>query len=236
MMNKQPIFHQFDTKNDLHSTLTGHIVKMLNAGIAENGKASLVVSGGSTPKALFEKLSLTDLAWDKITVSLVDERWVDPQSSDSNEHLVKTHLLKNRAANASFIGLKTHDATAKAGVSQCLQNIKVLSEPFDVVILGMGDDGHTASFFPRAEALDEALSTKDACIAVTPPEAPYERMTLSRNRLLNTKALLLHIEGENKHRVYLEALKDGSVEAMPIRAMIHQDILPPEVYYTKGHA
>lgn len=234
-MTKKPLPHQFDSKTDLHNSLIQRIGKELNAGIAENGTASMVVSGGSTPKALFEKLSHVDLPWEKVTISLVDERWVDPEHKDSNEYLVKTHLLKNNAKSASFIGLKNRAETAKTGVAQCLKEISVFSIPFDVVILGMGDDGHTASFFPGAAALDEALSTDDACIALMPPKAPYERITLSRNRLLDTRSLLLHIEGENKYHVYLEALKDGSTEAMPIRAMIRQDILPLEVYYTKDH-
>lgn len=232
-MSKQPPFYEFDNKTDLQKALTERIAAELNTGIIRNNRASMVVSGGSTPKALFEKLSFIDLPWEKVTISLVDERWVDPKSRESNEYLVKTHLLKNHAAKAAFIGLKTGDTTARAGVSQCLKNFKALSDPFDVVILGMGDDGHTASFFPHADALGEALDTNDDCIAITPPKAPHERMTLSRKRLLNTRTLLLHIEGQTKHHVYLEALKNKSVEAMPIRAMIRQDILPLEVYFTK---
>lgn len=233
-MTKKPIAHPRSTKEELHQALIERITQDLTAGIHEYGSASMVVSGGSTPKALFEKLSHLDLPWKKVTISLVDERWVDPKHSDSNEHLVKTHLLKDKAADAAFIGLKNEAESAKAGVTQCLEALSALSRPFDVVLLGMGDDGHTASFFPDAAALDEALSTDAACIAVTPPKAPYERMTLSRKRLLNTRSLLLHIEGEKKYDVYLEAMKDGEVNTMPIRAMIDQKILPLEVYYTKG--
>ncbi len=234
MSSQTPLLHDHHGKSDLHQALIERITRELTSGIAKNGKASMVVSGGSTPKALFEKLSHVDLPWEKVTISLVDERWVAPESSDSNEYLVKTHLLRDKASDASFIGLKNSALTAKDGVIQCLQDISVLSQPFDVVLLGMGDDGHTASFFPDATALDEALNTDAACIAITPPIAPYERMTLSRKRLLDTRSLLLHIEGEKKYEVYLEAMKDGEVNTMPIRTMIDQQTLPLEVYYTKG--
>lgn len=233
MSDLAPILNTFASRESLLQALSRRISEQLLDGIADHGKASMVVSGGSTPKRLFDLLSQIDLPWEKVTVSLVDERWVDPGHEDSNEHLVNTYLLKDKAADAKFIGLKNEALSAKAGEAQCREALTVLDGPFDVVILGMGEDGHTASFFPDAEALGVALTTKESCVAITPPVAPYERMTLSRDRLLQTRSLLLHIEGASKHEVLIKALQTGAVETMPIRAMITQDVLPLEVYYTK---
>lgn len=230
MTNK---LHTFENKEGLHTALVERIVKNLGDAIAEHGRASLLVSGGSTPKPLFEKLSQADLAWEKVTVSLVDERWVDTTSGESNEHLVRTSLLQNRAKNARFIGLKNDHATASEGIAECEERLKELPTPPDVVILGMGSDGHTASFFPHAAQLQPALDMDSSarCTAVTPLNAPHERMTLTRAFLLSAHNLLLHIEGDEKLRVYHEALGEGSIKAMPVRAMIRQEKILLEVYH-----
>jgi len=232
-MTDSLLFNTFNTQEALHQALIKRIVNALESGIQTNGVATLAVSGGSTPKKLFAKLSHTLFAWEKVTITLVDERWVDEKTNDSNAYLVNQYLLKNHASKASFVGLKTDDVTAAAGTKTCTQQLQNLSGPFDVVILGMGDDGHTASFFPNADALDEALTSQKSCIALHPLTAPYERMTLTRSRLLNTKTLLLHIEGENKEHVFRQALLDGPVEAMPIRTFIRQTVIALEVYFTK---
>ena len=231
MTNSQ--LHTFEDKETLQRALIERITNNLTDAVAKRGRASLVVSGGSTPKVLFEKLSQVALEWEKVTVSLVDERWVDVTSSDSNEHLVKTFLLQNRAQKAKFIGLKNAHATAQEGSSECAQKLGPLPAPPDVVILGMGSDGHTASFFPNTAELQSALDMQSGilCTATRPLNAPHERMTLTRPFLLSARNLLLHIEGEEKLRVYKEALGEGSIEAMPVRAMIRQDNVLLEVYY-----
>ena len=230
MTNK---LHSYESKEELHAALVERITKNLSDAIAEQGCASLLVSGGSTPKPLFEKLSRAAIAWEKVTVSLVDERWVDTESGESNERLVRTTLLQNRAETASFIGLKNSHTSAREGIAECEAGLKELPTPPDVVILGMGGDGHTASFFPQTAELKEALDMKSSarCTSVTPLNAPHERMTLTRAFLLSARNLLLHIEGEEKLRVYHEALGKGSIEEMPVRAMIRQEKIPLEVYH-----
>ena len=102
MMNK---VNAFKSKEELLESLSSKIISALNAGILKNGKASLLLSGGSTPKPLFEKLSKCDIAWNKVNIALVDERWIDEENKDSNALLIKTHLLKNCAKEAHFVSM-----------------------------------------------------------------------------------------------------------------------------------
>lgn len=117
-------FHSFQNREKLLGKLTVTIADILLQGISENGQASLAVSGGSTPVDLFKKLSSLSLPWKHISICLVDERWVEPDDTDSNEKLVRTHLLQNHAAAASFTGMKNAAATASEGVQQCERNLQ----------------------------------------------------------------------------------------------------------------
>jgi len=226
--------HDFVSNKALYEQMKTRTVEILSEAIQEQGDAFIALSGGSTPKGFFELLCGADLAWEKVFITLVDERWVDPQETDSNEYLVRNFLMKGKAAKANFIGLKSDKERASEGVGVCNQCFQAIDKDFDLVILGMGEDGHTASFFPGAEALESALTSDTSCVAITPPEAKYERMTLTLSRLLRTKNIFLHIEGNKKSEVLKQALEEGSVEAMPIRAFIHRKEKPYlEVFYAE---
>ena len=223
----------FTTRDNLTVELADYIGKQLTAGIADNGRASLAVSGGSTPVDLFEELSQTDIAWDKVVITLVDERWVEPVNNDSNEHLVRTHLLKNRAAAATFVGMKNEAATAGAGEQQCENGLTNVPRPFDLLILGMGGDGHTASLFPGAAQLAAATDMESGrnCMGIAPLTAPHERMTLTLPAILDSRQIILHITGPEKQEVLEQALQDGPIEAMPIRYILRQQTTPVSVYW-----
>jgi 6-phosphogluconolactonase len=230
-MKSDPLLHRYGDRAALHEALETRIVTLLAAAIEARGSATLAVSGGSTPKPLFERLSRAALPWEKVTVTLVDERWVDPASAASNEHLVRSLLLQGPAASASFVGLKTDDATPEAGVPSCEARLERLPKPLDVVLLGMGNDGHTASLFPHAPELGALLEGDGLCGALRPLHAPHPRMTLSLPMLLQSRLLLLHIEGAEKYEVYRRALAGTDVAAMPIRAVLLQEKTPLEVYF-----
>ncbi len=217
--------HSFPDREALITELTSAIAILLSDGVSRNGRASLFVSGGSTPVQLFKSLSKSDLPWAKIDICLVDERWVTPAHQDSNEHLVKTHLLQNRAAAANFTGMWNSASTASEGEEKCTENLKKIESPFDVLILGLGNDGHTASLFPGAERLGQAtdMNSGKTCLAITPVTAPHERMTLSLPAILNSKQIFLHITGQNKKDVLEQALKNGPAEEMPIRFIVRND-------------
>ena len=226
-------FKVFEDAADLTHRMAELIVHLLDEGIQRRGWASLVVSGGTTPVALFEVLSGADLTWEKVVISLADERWVDTGSPDSNEYMVRTHLLKNKAAAARFIGLKTTDGAAGAGETACAMRIRQIPAPFDLLILGMGDDGHTASLFPGATALQGALNmtSERICMAVSPPAAPHDRMTLTLPALLNSRRIFVHIVGEKKRQVYQTAIAGESPEEMPIRAILGQKKTPVTIWW-----
>lgn len=228
-----PDRQSFATRSELAAALAGAIAADLKAGIASRGAASIAVSGGSTPALLFRTLSaVTDIAWDKVVVTLVDERWVDEASDRSNARLVKADLLQGPAAAARFVPLyQGGDQPDSAGIARAIAAQTEVPMPFDVVILGMGGDGHTASFFPGGDRLTEALTTDEVALSMHAVGAGEARVTLSLKRLLATKSLCLHIEGEEKARVLEKALGDGPVEAMPIRAVLRQTMRPVTIYW-----
>ncbi len=223
----------FDSRADLDGQLSREIAGRLRLALERRALASLVVSGGRTPVGLFEALSQEPLDWSRVIVTLADERWVDNDASESNERLVRTHLLQNRAQDARLVALKTPALNADAGEVECRQRLLGLPETLDVVVLGMGEDGHTASLFPSAEGLGRALDLSSGvdCLALSPSTAPKPRMTLTLPRLLRSEQVYLHLCGESKLPVLAQALKPGPVELMPVRALLRQSQVPLAIYW-----
>ncbi len=223
----------FETQAALLEALSGAIADDLREAIADRGRASLLVSGGSTPKPLFERLRRIDLPWEKVTVGLCDERWVPVDHPDSNARLVKETLLQEQAAKARFAGMYIDGLSAFEAEQPCDQHLQQTLYPFDVIILGMGSDGHTASLFPDNDRLDEAydLDSKALCIAIEPTTAPHTRMSLTRAAILSAGHLYLHFEGDEKRAVYLSALKGDDMHALPIRSVLQQERTDIKVYY-----
>jgi 6-phosphogluconolactonase len=215
-------------------TLAEHIAEQLRQGLSERGRAVLAVSGGSTPKELFARLSQEKLDWSRVQVTLVDERWVPEGDERSNARLVQTTLLQHAAGVAQFIPLYTGAATPEAGLATANARIDVLPLPFDAVVLGMGDDGHTASFFPGGDHLAEALDL-DGQTRVLPMRAPAAgepRITLSLSTLLQTRALYLLVSGEKKRDLLADArLGLGAAQHYPVRAVLTQQRVPVTVYW-----
>jgi len=217
---------------DLTADLADFIESELTDAVAKRGFASLVVSGGSTPKPLFEALAQRQLPWNKITVTLADERWVDVSSKDSNEGMLRETLLRGAASQATFVPLKNTAESAAEGREMCHETLAEMTDSFDLVVLGMGEDGHTASLFPGVSGPALDSNSLELCAAIIPPEAPHERMTLSARALLNSRKIVLHIVGERKQQIYKDALKPGSADEFPIRVVLHQDRVPVDVYWS----
>ena len=225
---------EFEHNARLVPVLAAKIAQALSAAVQERGRASLAVSGGSTPRSLFEHLSQLDIPWSSITVTLVDERWVPETDVDSNALLVRRHLLQHRAARARFIGLKTEAGDPFLASFDVEARLRTKVLPLDVAVLGMGEDGHTASFFPAAEGLETALSdAQRACCGIRPPLAPHPRMTLTLSTLLGAGHLFLHITGATKRDVLAVAMSPGSVHGLPVRAVLHQSRVPLEIHYAE---
>ena len=223
----------FDSGELLARNLSTVVARQLRRGIDERGQVTLAVSGGNTPKCFFHQLSHQQLPWERVTVTVVDERWVAADHSDSNARLVAEHLLQHRARAAAFVSLKTDHDTPREAVGEVEMRLAQLVMPFDAVILGMGLDGHTASFSPGAAALREALDRDSGrlCVAVEPPVAAHRRMTLSLPAILNTRFLALHIEGADKLQILQRALGQMSEQLLPVSAVLKQTQVPVHTFY-----
>jgi len=233
MMSGNINFHSFKNSDSLVKVLSKNIAKNLQHAIDKRGSASLIVSGGSTPKPLFKKLREIDIEWEKVTVGLCDERWVKSDHKDSNELFVKTYLLQDRAKKAKFVGLFIDGKSAKQAEEECSMIVREKLQPIDILILGMGSDGHTASLFPNNPKLKEGfdLENEKCCISIKPEFAPHMRMSLTRSAILSAKHLYLHFESEEKLKVYQKALKTDDIDSFPIGSILHQDKKDIEVYY-----
>ena len=228
----------FEQHTHLFTALVAECQDVLSEAISKHGAATLLVSGGNTPAPLYEALSKSELNWKKIKIALVDERWVDQDHSASNEALIRRTLLINNAKNAEFTGMKNASKTASAGQRETEANYQKLPKPFSLAIVGMGPDGHTASLFPHAKGLAEALKpdNNNLTAAITANQSEVtgsntERLTLTLAGLMRTERVIILFTGEDKLTEFSAAQKPGPVEDMPIRALLHQEQVPVELYW-----
>jgi len=197
------------------------------------GPRSLVVTGGRSPGPVYERLSYRDLGWGEVMVTLSDERWVDPGAPESNARLVYDRLLTGRAAAARFIPLKGAGATPEADASAVEPTLRRLL-PWSAILLGMGEDGHVASLFPRdpdlAGRLD--LAGERLCVGVAtaglPPFVP--RLTLTVRALLASRLVLLLITGEAKQAI-IQRIRSDPAYAPPAAAILRQDRTPVRILW-----
>jgi 6-phosphogluconolactonase len=228
----------FENRQEMVAALEAECVAALSQAIEERGEATFMVSGGSTPEPLYKSLSNKDLDWESVYIALVDERWVDFDHDKSNEAFTVKHLIQNKAAVANLIGMKNTADSAQEGLADCEAAYQQLAQPFDITILGMGNDGHTASLFPHANGLDAALNPEstELCAAIIAHQSEVtgaitERMTLSLAGLLRSKTLVLLITGQEKLDILRKAQAGADVKEMPIRAVLQQDRVPVVVYW-----
>jgi 6-phosphogluconolactonase len=233
-MNAEPPAVRYPDLETLSRQLAAGIAADLSAAIEARQLASLVVSGGRSPVRLFECLRTLAIDWSRVCVAQADERWVDPADPASNERLIREVLLKDAAAAARFTGLKNGCATPDLGAAMAWSTFNGVPRPFDVVVLGMGDDGHTASLFPDSPNLHAGLDEAAAagCIGMRSPIAPEARLSLNLAALLDSRRIVILITGESKWRTYIEAVRPGAVERMPVRAVLRQKHAPVEVIWS----
>ena len=225
--------HEFKDGAALAEGLADRVSATLADAIAARGRATIAVSGGSTPKAFFKALSTRDIDWAKVTVTLIDERFVPADNPRSNHLLVAENLLQGKAKAATFLPLYRDAGSAEEAATIVTADAATIGHPFDVAILGMGTDGHTASFFPGGSKLAEAISpdTPRGVITMEAEGAGETRLTFTFTSLQDARLLVLHIEGQGKKDVLVAAESDGPETDMPIRVVLRRAATPVDIYW-----
>ena len=222
----------------LNVRLAQDIAQRLSSAIQARGFAVLSVSGGKSPVALFEALRVIDIDWSRVRVTLVDERCVPRIHPDSNALLVQTHLLQDLAAQAHLVFMV---ASAAEPLSPPSVQAKVAAIALsaagtaDVLVLGMGADGHTASLFPEAPNLADALDLRNTqhCVAIElanpPANAPYARITQTLAQIMSARHIVLPLTGTDKLNTLQQAWQQAT-PALPISFVLQQTQTPVSLW------
>lgn len=218
------MLHEFPDTTSAAAAQADAVERLLHAALAGGGAATLALSGGRSPIPFFEDLSRRDLDWPRVALRLIDERLVAPDHPDSNERLVRSHLLQNRAAQARFEGLAPREDGAAALAAQ-LRRSNRDPPPLHVVVLGMGEDGHIASLFSGAPEF--AAATELAAGAryrvihppIPPVEPPHPRISMTLAALLAADRLVLAFSGAAKREMFERASRQPRAD-LPISLLL----------------
>jgi 6-phosphogluconolactonase len=229
-MNPEECF--FPDRRRLFAALSADIQARLGEAIAKRRKASMALAGGSTPGPLYESLCVAPLRWDKVSLTVTDERWVAPEDPASNEYLVRDLLLKRRAAEANFIPFKTNHARPSGAAATTERRVSAIM-PFDICLLGMGGDGHVASLIPGAEGFDHAADPhtdkRIAAVHAAGAAGSPDRLTLTAPGILASRRIILLFMGAEKLATF-RAAAAGEL-ASPVHALVTQNRVPVQAYW-----
>ena len=219
----------FENKKNLESSLLLKISTCISDAIKKYGDARFLLSGGSTPMNLYSLLSEETIEWGKVKIGLVDERFVPIENLFNNETQIKNNLLKNSAKFATIFGMVYNYENEILNLKMVNQQYKTFFERIDFTILGMGEDGHTASLFPGDKESEELMNTSNIGIFSTKsPSFPYNRITCSKELIANSNYIALFINGETKFNV----LKNSIETQVPISYFV-KNSKNMEIYYSK---
>ncbi len=243
-MNSQVRVHDFEERELASIALAKEIAEQLNSSIIQKGIATIALSGGSTPMLMLQALAKENIDWDKVVVTLVDDRWVPESNARSNARFLSDHLFAQLNSPPTFIPLvptPIADAPSQTQIDVIVQNYQSATgiSPeqigFDVVVLGMGGDGHTASFFPDADNISDLIDPQSTSPLLTchSTSSVEPRITWSLPVLLRSTFLSLLMFGEDKKTVFNDAILLKDCEKLPIASVIHQDQTDLNLFYAK---
>lgn len=227
-------WHTEPDSYQLASRLADDIFNIIQQQLARQETVSIVFSGGSTPIPMLEKLNQYPIEWSRLVVTLADERVVDQQHPQSNEAMLLRHMPNIR--KSQFISLIDEDILIHNDIGQCNQRLKSIHKPYDLVILGMGSDGHTASIFPSNQDSLQAMDLENPyyCSIIHPNkevEPALIRVTQTAKTLLQSNSIMLHITGSVKKKIIDKVMGNGDSDDYPIAAFLKQSLVSVQIYY-----
>ena len=224
---QHPQWEKARDRETLARKLAEHVASLLAAQLATRDRVSLAVSGGSTPALFFQYLSRCVLPWQRVSIVPVDERWVALGSDQANESLIRAHLLQGEAGGADFVSLLGEANDPSEAVRRANERLAGIAMPLTAAILGMGGDGHTASWFPGDPASGQALSDEAVsgyCVTRA-PSPPHTRLTLSWPCIRDATHCLLHVHGDDKRHVLEKALSAAdAAPRFPVRRLLERPL------------
>lgn len=224
------MIESFATSKDLAAAAAHAIEVALSAALAHRDAASFVGTGGRSPAPVYDLLAQTPLEWGKVAVTLSDDRFVPISSPDSNERLVRERLLTGRAAAARFTPIVVDAASVENAADQVEAGVRALA-PYDVMLLGMGEDGHVASLIPGSPVLDLGMDPAGSRFCLGIPSGvgspPVARVTMTMPALLQARLTLVLISGEKKRAIVAEG------NGLPVHALLEQAKAPVRVLWTQ---
>ena len=221
--------HYCANLNQLTVDFADYSASILRDALAKNQKTSLVVPGGNTPRHYLPSLARQPLRWPDVTVTLSDERWVDTKTAASNERLVTEHFLTHMLETANFIGLKTHHSSPSEAIETVHKRLANMPRPFDLTVLGLGEDGHIASLFP---GMDPDLTTAHLCLCVEPPIAPSPRISLALTTLADSRNIAVVVIGAKKRRLIDQLTSAPQNQQIPFAWLMQRSHSPIMIFET----
>ena len=226
-------FWDYDSIEEMAAAVAGDIGFIVESAIDARGAALLALPGGNTPKPIYRKLAAAKLEWKRVTLIPGDERLVPMQSELSNVRAIAQAFLPTGARVIPITGDIADYHLAGNSADARLQD---LPWPPDLVWLGMGEDGHTASIFPGPD-LEDALNAPKSRRAVgvmpdpMPADAPVARVTLTRAAILSARTILIAITGQAKRDLLEQAIKDGHSSKLPIGRVLAECDQPIDIHW-----
>lgn len=225
--------YEFPDRQAMAAAAAAAIAARLTAAIAARGRATLSLSGGSTPAAAYRALAHADLDWSRVVLTLSDERWIPPAAAESNERLIRQTLLQHKAKAARFIGLYMREDASEA-VAEIEDALSEAPRPIDLGVLGVGEDGHTASLFAGAEEgpLSPRARGRVAAVAKDGPGASRSRITMTLPELASHAALIVLAHGMQKRAIIDAVLGiSGDPQGLPIAHVVAAARGPVDFYW-----